>query len=179
MSKSMTEAFVKAQFRALNAENNKERIGYMVAGIKDGKFYDHKTDTDYGVFNTDSPDTVFIPESDLELQRITGAKLATLTLNMTKFFDAYGANPTETAEGGEDKTELTPNESHRDEACVKSAEGEQPSESVDVDALIKAFAKAIKKGKAKKAQKIINKLGEAGAKVKKLKKELEKLESEG
>ena len=157
MSKSMIEAFAKAQYRALNAENNKERIGYMIAGIKDGKFYDHKTDTDYGVFDDGGviPDTVFIPESDLELQRITGAKLATLTLNMTKFFDTYGANPKE-AEDVKSDTKDTSGSS--DDTDATSADTSESEPAVDYDALEKACKKAIKKGDVKKATKLLAKL---------------------
>lgn len=137
MSKKMIEAFCKAQYNALNAKDNKERIGYMIAGIKDGKFYDLKTDTDYGVFDETIPDTVFIPESALEIQRVTGAKLATFSVAMNKFFEKYGSNPKQETEETEEAEE---------------------AEDVDYTALEKACKKAIKKGDLTKATKLLEEL---------------------
>jgi len=149
----MIEAFAKAQYNALNAKDNKERIGYMIAGIKDGKFYDLKTDTDYGVFDESIPDTVFIPESALEIQRVTGAKLATFSMAMNKFFDEYGSNP----KGSEDEVDdVQDTECDTNTDTDTSSDGEVPE--IDYEALEKACKKAIKKGDLKKAGKLLEKL---------------------
>jgi len=150
MSKNMIEALVKSQYNGLNAKDNKERLGYMVAGIKDGKFYDHTSNTDYGVFDANAEDAVFIPESDLELSRITGAKIATVTVAMQKWFDTYTGN----GNGAE----------------VPAEESEVADEEIDTEAVEKARKKAIKKGDLDKAQKLIDKLGGH----KKLQKKLDK-----
>ncbi len=166
MSKSMLEAFCKAQYNALNAKDNKERIGYMIAGIKDGKFYDLSTGTDYGVFDESIPDTEFIPESALEIQRVTGAKLATFSMGMNKFFDVYGANPkgskdvdgtdTDSSDDAEDER----NDTVVDSTSVNDADSDSDSNTpkVDYEALEKACKKAIKKGDLKKAGKLLEKL---------------------
>jgi len=155
MSKKMIEAYVKAQHAVLTCKDNKERLRFTVAGIKDGKFYDY-SGTDYGVFDENAPDTVFIPESDLELSRITGSKLATITLKMQKFFDAYFG------EGEADEV--------IDVEVVVGSEATEEGEEIDTEAVEKAVKKAIKKEDFKKAQKLIDKLGGH----KKLQKKLDK-----
>jgi len=154
MSKKMMRTHVVAQYAILNAETNKDRLKYIVAGIKNGKFYDY-AGTDYGVFDKDAPDTEFMPESDLGLSRITGSKLATITIKMQKFFDSYF---------DEDKGE--PEEYTKEEAEAEA----DTVEEVDTEAVEKAIKKAIKKGDLKKAQKLIDKLGGH----KKLQKKLDK-----
>jgi len=161
MSKKMMEAYVKAQHAVLTCKDNKERLRYTVAGIKDGKFYDH-SGTDYGMFDEKAPDAVFIPESDLELSRITGSKLATITIKMQKFFDTYNGDTNEN-EDTKDETSDSTKKSDKDETTAKV-------EEVDTDAVEKACKKAIKKGDVKKAQKLIDKLGGH----KKLQKKLDK-----
>jgi len=153
MSKKMIESYVKAQHAVLTCKDNKERLRFTVAGIKDGKFYDY-SGTNYGVFDENAPDTVFIPESDLELGRITGSKLATITLKMQKFFDTYFGE-------GEPTEEVEPTTTE-----APTEEGEE----IDTEAVEKAVKKAIKKEDFKKAQKLIDKLGGH----KKLQKKLDK-----
>ena len=140
----MIEAFVKAQYKALGAKDNKERLRFMVAGCKDGKLYDLTTDTDYGVFNVDAPDTEFIKESDLKLQRITGAKIGTVTSAMQNFFLEYG-----------DGTEAIANVEPEEVETVDSAEVTPHIDFEDIEAKCK---KAIKKGNKEKAEKLLAKL---------------------
>ena len=167
MSKKHIEAVVRAQFKALGAKDNKERLGYMIAGIKDGKFYTHAHGATFGIFDTEVEDTVFIPESDLELSRITGAKIATVTLNMTKFFDRYYSEDNEEPEKGEasDGDDTT-----ADQPAVDSEP--ELSEGI-LEKLAKECKKCIKTEDFKKAKKILVKL-EGSEFHKKLAKKLKK-----
>ena len=144
MSKSMVQAMIKGQYNALNAKDNKERLRYMVAGIKDGKFYD-SVGTDYGTFDEDVEDVEFITEKDLNLSRITGSKIASITIAMQKFFDTYNgiAAPTDV------ETTEQPDTNE-----LEASEMGEP----DYEALEKACKKAIKKGDIKKATKLLAKL---------------------
>ena len=121
MSKSMIGAFAKAQLNLLLAKDNKEKLRYCIAGCKDEHLYSH-SGTNYGKVEG-AEDTVFIPESDLELSRITGAKLATIARKMDKFF-------------GFDVEDVV-------EDVVEESED------------VVACRKAIKKGKVKKAKKLL------------------------
>lgn len=175
MSKSMIESYVKGQYLALGAKDNKERLGYIIAGCKDGKLYSYDG-TDYGMFNVDAPDTVFIAESDLELSRITGVKIANITKLMDDFFAKYGDNPVESSNDDMENSE-TPVESvestPKKEKKIKSDDVEAPApveDEIDTEAVTTAVKKAIKKGDFKKAQKLIDKLGGD----KKLQKKLDK-----
>ena len=162
MSKSMIQAFALAQMLAMVAKDNKERLKYTIAGCKDGHLYDH-TGQDYGLFNADAPDTVFIPETDLELQRITGVKLQGIQKKAQDFFDKYGAEPTT---GDEDENENAENgastggeKSEKDEVSKKPTnDTENTEDKVDYDALATACKEAIKSGKIKKATKLLAKL---------------------
>ena len=147
MSKSHIEAFVKAQYNALLSKDNKDRLRYIVAGCKDGRLYSN-TGTDYG--EIDAPDTVFSESTDLDLSRVTTVKLNTINDKMLAFFAEYGANPVE---------EVTePEEVTLAEKCENTF------------AIEDAVTKAIKKGKFKKAQKLIDRVdGDA-----KLQKKLDK-----
>lgn len=158
MSKKHIEAVVKAQYKALNAKDNKERLGYMIAGIEDGQFYTHANGKQFGMFDPEVPDTVFIPKTDLELSRITGTKIASITQNMEKFFDKYY--------GLEDGAEGEAADGD-DESCDKPAkefapEAEDEPETglsdENIEDLTKAFKKALKKEDFKKASKILGKL---------------------
>jgi hypothetical protein len=149
MSKTMIEAFVKSQYNSLGASDNKERIKHIIAGCKDGHLYSHDG-TDYGLYDENAEDAIFVPESDLELARITGSKIAGITLKMQKFFDANNGAVVEEVE-----------------------EVEEAEEVEDQEVIEKACKKAIKKGDFKKAQKIIDKLGGH----KKLQKKLDKAQS--
>lgn len=160
----MIQAMIKGQYNALNAKDNKERLRYMVAGIKDGKFYDF-VGTNYGVFDENVEDTEFIKESDLELSRITGAKIASITIAMQKFFDTYNGVVTE--EENEPETEALPKTELTKDTNVAE-------EEADYEALEKACKKAIKKGDVKKASKILKKL-EGRKSHKKLSKKLKKV----
>ena len=142
MSKVMIEAFIKAQYSALNAKNNKERLGYMVAGIKDGKFYDKCGNIDYGTFDVDAPDAEFITQDDVELTRVTSTKILSVTENMNTYFREYNKEDTE-VEDTDTEVEDTDTE---------------VEDVVDYEALETECKKAIKKGNFPKAQKILVKL---------------------
>ena len=151
MSKKHIEALITAEFVVLSAKDNKERLKYIVAGIKDGKFYDY-AGTDYGIFDEAAPDTVFIEESDLELSRITSSKITTITMNMKKFFTEYNG----------ENVEVNPQDNEDEKIDGDTV--------IDTEAVEKACKKAIKKGDFKKAQKLIDKIGGH----KKLQKKLDK-----
>ena len=167
MSKSMIEAFVKAQYGALTANDNRERLRHVVVGCKNGRLYSH-SGTDYGEF--DAPDTIFSPDSDTQLTRITGVKMAGINKKMLEFFDKYGANPVEVDEPTDEPTDSNdePTDSNDDTCDNKSDDVNE--DAVDTEAVEKACKKAIKKGDFKKAQKLIDKLGGH----KKLQKKLDK-----
>jgi len=152
MSKSMIQAFALAQLASMVSKDNKERLKHTIAGCKDGHLYDHNGQ-DYGLFNADAPDTVFIPESDLALSRITGVKLEGIAKKAQEFFNEYGANPTPSTDGDE-----KPNENGSGDADNETVGDSVPKDEVDYDALEKACKKAIKKGDVKKATKLLAKL---------------------
>ena len=160
MSKKNIEAVVRAQFKALNAKDNKERLNYMIAGIENGEFYTHAHGKQFGVFDTDAPDTVFIPKTDLDLSRITGTKIASVTMAMTKFFDDYNGDSENYVEP--EAVSQEPEKSKvEDDAPEKSkVEDDAPERYSDeiVEKLAKECKKAIKSEDFKKAQKILNKL---------------------
>lgn len=166
----MIQAMIKGQYNALNAKDNKERLRYMVAGIKDGKFYDF-VGTNYGVFDENVEDTEFIKESDLELSRITGAKIASITIAMQKFFDTYNGVVVKEDAGPETTDVIDSDEDASDDVIT---DGTAADEEADYQALEKACKKAIKKGDVKKASKIIKKL-EGRKSHKKLSKKLKKV----
>ncbi len=154
MSKSMIQAFALAQLASLISKDNKGRLKYTIAGCKDGHLYDHNGQ-DYGLFNADAPDTVFIPESDLELSRITGVKLEGIAKKASAFFDVYGADPKD--EGAVEREADEPTEEQSDPEPT-GGDVDKTDEAVDYDALEKACKKAIKKGNMKKATKLLVKL---------------------
>ncbi len=164
MSKNMIIALIVAQFNGLNASTNVERLGYTIAGIKDGKFYDHKTDTDYGVFDETAPDCEFITEKQVNSSRINSTTLAQATIKMQKYFAELSG------EVVEDETPTT-TDGDRGDAISDS---EPVEDEIDFEAVEKACKKAIKKGDAKKATKLLAKL-EGQDCYKKLSKKLGKL----
>ena len=166
MSKSMLAAFAISQMKALSAKDNKERLRFTIAGCKDGKLYDH-VGTNYGVFDENAPDVVFIPESDLELTRITGVKIAGIIEKAEAFFNEYAFDKVVEVEEVEEVVEVEEVE----EIVEDTVEVE---EKIDTEAVEKAAKKAIKKGDFKKAQKLIDKLGGS----KKLQKKLNKAKGE-
>ena len=143
------------QMISLTAKDGKERLRFTVAGVKDGKFYD-AVGTDYGTY--DGEDVEFITEEDLNVSRLTGVRLEKIKQRADAYFSGtpFKSNePVAEAYFSDEQTE----------------EDEQPE--IDVDALVSACKKAIKDGKFKKANKIIEKLD--GHKVaKKLAKKLRK-----
>ena len=150
MSKKHIEAFIKSQYQTLGARDNKERMKFVVAGIKDGHFYNHMG-TDFGEFDAEAPDAVFIQEADVKLSRIVGSKILKVTKAMDDYFkEYYGVEEDE------------PEEVETEEEPTEEAE-------IDEDAVKQAFKKALKKGKLKKAQKIVDMLPDG-----KLKSKLEK-----
>lgn len=179
MSKKHIEAVVRAQYKAMNAKDNKERLKYMIAGIKDGKFYNYASGEKFGVFDLNVPDTVFIPEETLDLARVTGAKLATLTQNMERFFDEYYGQEREDTDPTRNPLDDEPEGGLEDEPKSDTA-GKELEEAVKfsdevVDDLVAECKKAIKKGNFKKAHKILAKL-DGYEPHKKLAKKLKKAE---
>jgi len=166
MSQSMMEAFVRGQYKAMTAKDNKERLRYAVAGCKDGHLYNH-SGTDFGLFNEDAPDAEFITEKDLTLSRITGSKLQQIADKMEKFFATYGSNSGEQVEDEPTKDAEAGTDLHEDES-------ETDDVTFDVESAVKACKKAIKKGNDKKALKLIASLEDAGFKkeAKKLSKKM-------
>lgn len=159
MSKKHIEALIGTQFSLLTAKDNKARLLYIIAGIKDGKFYNHAHGAIFGVFDESAPDTEFITEKDLTLSRITGTKISAITANMQNFFkEYYGLE-------GADEDEATPtpkSEPKTEPKDVTDEEGEDPkdvalSEAV-VEKLVKEFKKCLKNEEFKKATKILAKL---------------------
>lgn len=163
----MIEALTKAQYGSLGAKDNKERLRFTIAGIRDGKFYD-SVGTDYGTFDKDCEDEEFISASDFKLSRITGAKIQAITAKMNSFFTAY-FNEDEPDIAGDNLPEPT-SEDEVLEPIKEEAPAESAEDEIDVDAVKDACKQAIKDGKFKKAQKLIDKLGGH----KKLQKKLDK-----
>jgi rubrerythrin len=153
MSKSMIEAFIKGQYNAINAKDNKERLRFTVAGIRNGRFY-ALDGTDYGLFDENAPDAEFIVLKDLELSRITGAKIQNITNKMLDYFNKYGVH----------KNEGTTDEKVNDSDTEATTENgskmvsDESQDVLDVDAVVKECKKAIKKGKSKKALKLAQKI---------------------
>ena len=149
--KNFSRAFIAGQYQSLSAKTNVERLKFTVAGIKNGRFYDH-VGTDYGLFDEDAPDAIFISDKDVTMTRITGAKIDSITKKVESYFTAY----------------------YSDEVDEVDEVAEEPQEEheIDVDAVEKAAKKAIKKGDFKKAQKLIDKLD--GKAAKKMQKKLDK-----
>jgi len=158
MSKTMMRAFIVAQYASLTAKDNKERLRFTIAGVKDGKLYDH-VGTEYGTFDEKAPDAIFIPDTDLQLSRITGAKIEGINKKMTDYFAEYFGESDEKQEGA-----------FGEPSDVADVMPEHLEPEIDTDAVEKACKKAIKKGDFKKAQKLIDKLGGN----KKLQKKLDK-----
>lgn len=138
----MIEAFAKAQIKGLSL-TTKDRLKYTIAGCKDGCLYDNMG-TNYGLYDNNAPDMEFITAEDLNVSRITASKLAKIKVLSDNFFAEFGAHPTTDLDEALDEAqdEVSPLE-------------EEFAEQVDLVANIK---KAIKKGKLKKAQKLINTL---------------------
>ena len=162
MSKKMLIALAITQMNSLSAKDNKERLKFTIAGCKDGKLYDH-AGTDYGVFDENAEDVIFIPDTDLQLSRITGAKISGITQKALAFFAQYAeAKPADDDGSDEDESEAGQDEDDTDE--------------VDYAAVEKACKKAIKKGDLKKAKKLLAKLDGQDC-HKKLSKKLDKAQS--
>ena len=86
--KNFSRAFIAGQYQSLSAKTNVERLKFTVAGIKNGRFYDH-VGTDYGLFDEDAPDAIFISDKDVTMTRITGAKIDSITKKVESYFTAY------------------------------------------------------------------------------------------
>ena len=168
MSKSHIQAFALAQIASITEKTVKDRLKYTVAGCKDGCLYSNDG-TNYGIYNEDAPDTVFITQEDLDMSRVTGAKIAKIETLMKDFFNEYGTPvPTNDDTTADDNAD---NDSDSVEDNVETVETELAEEVVsDFEEAEDAIKKAIKKGKFKKAQKLIDEIGGH----KKLQKKLDK-----
>jgi len=165
--KNFSRAFIAGQYQSLSAKTNVERLKFTVAGIKNGRFYDH-VGTDYGLFDEDAPDAIFISDKDVAMTRITGAKIDSITKKVESYFTAYYSEEDVEAEEVDDEIE----EAEVEEVEEVEEEESQEQPEIDVDAVEKAAKKAIKKGDFKKAQKLIDKLD--GKAAKKMQKKLDK-----
>lgn len=159
MSKSHIKAFAKGQMNALLAKDNKDRLKYTIAGCRNGHLYAHDG-SDFGLYDADATDTEWITLKDLELQRITGVKLAKINEMAIAFFAI-------------DNEEL-PWAEPKEEQNSQVVEVEPKEDKIDFDAVEKACKKAIKKEDIKKATKLLAKL-EGQDCHKKLSKKLGKL----
>ena len=138
MSKTMILAFIESQFNMMSAQDNKERLHYIVAGIKDGELYDLSGNT-YGKLDG-IEDTEWITKEDGELSRITSAKIGKAKHAFKAFADKVLGVEQE------------------DEPTVKQEDEPTVEDEIDIDAVVKACKKAIKKGNQKKAMKLANKI---------------------
>jgi len=150
MSKKMISAFVKSQYAQLQEKDIKERMQYVVAKVEDGMLYDLKGNC-YGKW--DGEDTVFIAEEDLKLSRIASTRIT----NYNNAINAYFSEDGEEAEDGEETEET-----------VDSSEPDDVLETEDGE-IAKKIKKALKKGKTKKAVKLLGEISD-----KKLRKALAK-----
>jgi len=146
MSKTMILAFIESQFNMMSAQDNKERLHYIVAGIKDGELYDLSGNT-YGKLDG-IEDTEWITKEDGELSRITSAKIGKAKHAFKAFADKVL--------GVEQEDE--PTVKQEDEPTVKQEDEPTVEDEIDIDAVVKACKKAIKKGNQKKAMKLANKI---------------------
>ncbi|WBC28496.1 hypothetical protein TPMD03_25 [Thiohalocapsa phage LS06-2018-MD03] len=182
MSKGYIRALIEAQVQAASAKDNKERLRYVVAGVKDGRFYTH-AGMDFGEFldkdgNTVS-DTIFISDTDLQLSRITGAKLKSIETKIKDFFEEHLGD----ADDSEDVAEQIDDNLDDAEAETPSEDGDvscdEADDEISSEDLAKEVKKLIKKEKFKAAKLLINKLGDEDKKLrKKLMKKLDKAESD-
>jgi len=152
MGKKWIKGLIETQYDVLNAPDSKSRLKYIVAGIKDGRFYNH-AGTDFGEYDVDSPNTEFIRKDELDLSRLTASRLSQITARMRAFFseedtvaDPLDMNePADTCVDGDEDEK--PKKSKKDEEAV--------SLEVDIDEVVAELKKAIKKGKSKKAKKLL------------------------
>ena len=84
MSKSNLKSLALGQIGMLEATTGKDRFAYTISRIEDGKVYDGKGNQ-CGVYDGD--DVIFITDKDLELSRITGAKISKVKQSMLAYFD--------------------------------------------------------------------------------------------
>jgi len=167
MGKKQIEKLVKLQYEVLKVQDNKERLRYIVAGIKDGRLY-NMVGTNFGEFGEDVPDTEFITEDDLDLSRISSVRISAITLKMSNFFKKYG-------EVSNDSTN-NDNTTFCNDTCNDASDKEDVTQKelkLNVDELIEKCKKAIKKGKFNKAAELITLLGD-DKNAKKLSKKLKK-----
>ncbi len=171
--KPFIEAFVRAQYDVLSSKDNKERLAFTVAGIKDGHFYNH-AGIDFGLFDDEVEDTEFISKEDLKLSRITGVKLSRIQAKLDKFFsEYYGLGNEQSAVADEDAAEDEKEVAEKKDKKAKKAENQElddavdevvekstpePEPTIDLEAVEKACKKAIKKGDYKLAKKLIEKI---------------------
>ena len=162
MSKSFFKAMLATQYEVLLATSNKDRLKYVIAGVKNKILYNLKGD-EFGEW--DDEDVEFFVKEDLDLARITTSKLKTAQNKMLAYFN---------------KEETT--SSSEEEASPSSEEEASPSNDiddglpeVDLDEVIAKCKKAIKKGNAKKAKKLLGFIPEDEKAFKKLSKKIKEL----
>ena len=181
MGKKQIQKLVELQYEVLKTNNSKERLKYVVAGIRDGRLY-NMIGTNFGRFSEDEdiPDTEFITDDDLALSRISSAKIDDITSKMLNFFKKYGevSNGTDNDNTSfcNDTCNNTCNATGDKEDKENGEDGEdvvQEELNLNVDEVVKECKKAIKKGKFDKATELISLLGD-DKNAKKLSKKLRK-----
>ena len=165
MGKKQIQKLVELQYEVLKTNNSKERLKYVVAGIRDGRLY-NMIGTNFGRFgekNEDIPDTEFITEDDLTISRLSSAKIDDITSKMLNFFKKYGEVSNDTDDISNDIDDISNDIDDISEEL-----------NLNVDEVVKECKKAIKKGKFDKATELISLLGD-DKNAKKLSKKLRKV----
>jgi len=171
MGKKFISAFAKAQANLLSAKDNKERLQHMIAKIEDGIIYDAKGKA---MGNYEGEDATFITDADLELSRITQVKIQKIKESMLNYFNADTETVDEARQAEEDEEikDVVTDDVVTDDVVTDDVD----EDLFDEEAVVEAFNKAVKKGKIKKARKLLDKLSENDyPKTKKLEKKLSKV----
>jgi len=183
MGKQQIQGLVSVQYDVLNSQDNKERIRFVVAGCREGRLY-NMSGTDFGMFNEEAPDTEFITDADLDLSRITGARLSSITKKMKDFFNKYGVSDvTDSSNDDNDTNDSDSDDTNSSNDDVESKKDKKNKVSndkkkelkVNIDEVVAKCKKAIKKEKFDKARELIKLLGDIDI-AKKLSKKLKKAE---
>ena len=165
MSQKFIKAFIASQFNAMKTANAKDRLPYMVAGVKDGRFYS-LNGTDFGEA-VGFEDVEFITEADGALTRITSSKVE----KMEAIFKTTFGDDEDYAElGDEDENEEVVTESKDSEEKTEDTQEDAAEETVSEFDTIMTL---ITDGKAKKAKKLMKASESLSEKeIKKIKKAL-------
>jgi len=172
MGKKQIQELVELQYKVLKTNNSKERLKYVVAGVRDGKLY-NMIGTNFGKFGEDIPDTEFITDDDLALSRLSSIRLSIITSRMANFFKKYGEVSDDTSN---DICYAISNDTSNDTSVKEDEEDVVQKElNLNVDEVVKECKKAIKNRMFDKANTLINLLGD-DKNAKKLSKKLRKAE---